>query len=587
MDNISSNSSVTCTSYIYSENVINYLIKYDNDINRITNLVKPDCINLINDFFLVAYKTLQENDTLLDATYRYGYNNVPKCYGLMDISGVTEIGADVVANLPGLSLTGEGTIIGFIDTGIQYTNPIFINSDGTTKIKGIWDQTEVAMGTGPAIFGYGAEYSEEMINTALASESPLDIVPHRDENGHGTFLASIAAGKSDPEEPFRGIATDADILMVKLKQAKNNLKEANLIKSNTPCYSEDDIILGIKYLIAKATTLNKPLIICLAIGTNQGDHNGNTHLEQYISSYVSLRGICVVSAAGNELGYRKHFLGGVVNPEQTTSESVEISVESESKGFTIEVWGNSPSILDITVTSPTGETFDQISNNKDSISKYNFLYEGTSLFVLNTYADQNSKDQVILLRFDNPSQGIWTINVDETLSFLGNGFNAWLPINQFIDGTINFVRSNPNTTICSPGNGLGVITAAGYNHYTGALYTYSSRGYTRKGRIKPDITAPAVNVQGIYSTSSSNANNILYTRKSGTSVASAFLAGAASLIMEWAIINGNLPDANTEIIKQFLIRGARDEADIDYPNPSWGWGVLDILQSFENFRQIQ
>ncbi|MBE5946127.1 MAG: peptidase [Lachnospiraceae bacterium] len=587
--NMDINTSLTadsCTSYIYSEDVINYLIKYDNDIERITNNLSVDCINIINDFFLVAYKKLSYDSSLTNEYFKYGYSNVPKCYGLMDISAISDIGADTIENLPGLGLTGNGTIIGFIDTGIEYTNPVFRNPNGTTRIKAIWDQNEVALGKGPKIYGYGAEYSEEKINQALVSDSPFEIVPQRDENGHGTFLASVAAGSREPSEPFRGVAPNSDILVVKLKPAKDNLKKLNLINGNIPCYSEEDIMLGIKYLIDKATILGKPLIICLGLGTNQGDHNGNTHLELYINTFVSLRGVCVVSAAGNELGYRNHFLGGIINPEQNSSEPVEISVESDSHGFIMEIWGIAPSLLNISVVSPTGEIFDEIPGFRNGIAQYDFIYEGTSLFILNTFSEQNSGDQVIILRFSNPSQGIWTINVTESLAFLGNGFNAWLPINQFIDGNINFVRSNPNITICSPGNTAGVITAAGYNHYTGALYTYSSRGYTRKGRIKPDITAPAVNIQGVFA-SSSVTDTVLYTRKSGTSVATALLAGASSLIMEWAIYKNNFPNANTETIKQFIIRGARYEADIDYPNPLWGWGVLDLLNTFENIREIQ
>lgn len=584
MDNFSSTSESFCTSYIYSENVINYLIKYDNDLTRVYSQVQPDCVNIINDFFLVAYKNLPQNESYINSTYQYGYSYVPKCYGLMDISAVNDTGVSRIKNLPGLNLSGRGTIIGFIDTGIDYTNPLFRKTDGTTRLKAIWDQNEAAYGTAPAVFGYGGEYSEEMINEALNTSNPFEIVPQRDENGHGTFMASIAAGGNDPSEPFTGIATEADILAVKLKPAKTILREVNLINSASECYSEDDIIFGIKYLIDTATKLNKPLIIYLGIGTNQGDHSGTNNLDLYIDTFVSLRGICIVAPVGNELGYRRHYSGGIINPEQSSPESIEISVESPAKGFTMEIWGSAPALLEVNVVSPTGEIFDDISFVRDSMSSWRFLYEGTDLFILNTVIATNKGDQIILLRFENPSQGIWTVNVKNLLTITENVFDAWLPINQFTDGKVNFVRSNPDMTLCSPGAGNGVITVAGYNHYTGALYTYSSRGYTRKGRIKPDITAPSVNVQGAFSTSSGLGNRLLYTKKSGTSVGAALVAGIASLIMEWGIVKGNAINANTETIKQFLIRGARDEADIDYPNNAWGWGVVDIYNSFETIR---
>ena len=48
-------------------------------------------------------------------------------------------------------LDGEGILVGFIDTGIDYTHPAFINDDGTTRIKYIYDleQGEKYMIVGP------------------------------------------------------------------------------------------------------------------------------------------------------------------------------------------------------------------------------------------------------------------------------------------------------------------------------------------------------------------------------------------------------------------------------------------------------
>ena len=66
---------------------------------------------------------------------------------------------------------------------------------------------------------YGTEFTREQINAALASESPLDLVPSTDTNGHGTFLAGIAAGGSLPEQDFTGAAPECELIVVKLKQA--------------------------------------------------------------------------------------------------------------------------------------------------------------------------------------------------------------------------------------------------------------------------------------------------------------------------------------------------------------------------------
>lgn len=136
--------------------------------------------------------------------------------------------------------------------------------------------------------------------------------------------------------------------------------------------------------------------------------------------------------------------------------------------------------------------------------------------------------------------------------------------------------------LCAPANARGTITVAGYNHLDNSLYVESSRGYTRKGRIQPDFAAPAVRVAGLLAGGSGT--RPLFVRRSGTSVGAALTAGAAALFLEWGIVRGNYYGMNTEVIRQILIRGARTVVDIAYPNPAWGWGVLDISRAFEALR---
>ena len=96
-------------------------------------------------------------------------------------------------------------MIGFIDTGIDYTNPAFRYSDGSSRIVRIWDQT-IQDGTPPVGILYGADYTREQINAALLSENPYDLVPSRDMNGHGTFLAGVACGSESENGDFIGAA---------------------------------------------------------------------------------------------------------------------------------------------------------------------------------------------------------------------------------------------------------------------------------------------------------------------------------------------------------------------------------------------
>lgn len=576
------NTAIDCGEYIYSEEYRSYLIKYDNDLEGVNTVIEPDCINIINNQFLVAYKRVTNQNN----AYIYGYNSFPKCYGLMDTTAIESIGADVVRTLPGLELTGKDVLVGFVDTGIDYTNPLFSGADGRTRIEYIWDQNENVYGFAPSIFGYGAEFSKEDIDRANDSDNPFDIVPVRDDNGHGTFLASVAVGKVEEEEPFSGVAPECSIAVVKLKPAKNNLTNYMFIPKNAVCYSEEDIILGVKYLVNKAVELDKPLVICLGVGTSQGDHSGNTNLELYINTLSNLRGVCVVSCAGNELGTGGHFSGNNRIDSVDSAEAVEISVGKESKGFVMEIWGNAPSLLAISILSPTGEKRDNISPIRDGRTRLTFLYEGTEVYVDNFVVDSNTGDPHIVLRFVNPAEGIWTINVEEASGTIGGGFDTWLPIEQFRNSQLEFVRSDPDITLCAPGTGRGVICIGGYNNLNNSLYINSSRGFTRKGDIRPDVVAPAVNVYGAFVPTSGSSTETLYTRKSGTSVASAITAGAVALILEWGLLKGYNPGISTEVIRQLIIRGSEQVAEVSYPSKAWGWGVLNILEVFNSIRGL-
>ena len=46
------------------------------------------------------------------------------------------------------------------------------------------------------------------------------IVPSIDENGHGTMLAGIAAGRDAEEDGFYGVAPASELVVVKMRQAK-------------------------------------------------------------------------------------------------------------------------------------------------------------------------------------------------------------------------------------------------------------------------------------------------------------------------------------------------------------------------------
>ena len=150
--------------------------------------------------------------------------------------------------------------------------------------------------------------TEEAINLALVSEDPLSLVPSADTNGHGTAMASIAAGSFSSDQTFSGVVPNSQLVIVKLKDAKENLKNVFSIPADTYCFQESDILLGIRYLVLTAQKLDLPLVICIALGTSQGSHDGKGVLSSYLTYLVQLPGIGVSAfSAGNEGNKQRHY----------------------------------------------------------------------------------------------------------------------------------------------------------------------------------------------------------------------------------------------------------------------------------------
>ncbi len=62
----------------------------------------------------------------------------------------------------------------------------------------------------------------------------------------------------------------------------------------------------------------------------------------------------------------------------------------------------------------------------------------------------------------------------------------WLPMKNFLEEETYFLRANPDTTICDPGNNTGIITFSFYDSLNHSVVIESSRGYTRDMAIKPN-----------------------------------------------------------------------------------------------------
>ncbi len=502
-----------------------------------------------------------------------GYGVMPSILGPVSQASLEASGIPRLRNIPNFGLRGQGVLIGIIDTGIDYTNPIFRYADGTTRISSIWDQTIVSDHP-PDGFYYGTEYTREQINLALQSENPYDIVPTTDVNGHGTMVAGIAGGGEVPESGFYGIATDAEFVIVKLKPAKKYLKNFFFIPEEALGYQENDIAFGMNYLISVYGREHKPMAICIAVDTSQSSHDGRGTLSTYLSELAETPGIAVIIAAGNEGLARRHYFGNINTT--TGYDTVELNVGENETGFSMELWGYNPSLYSVDILSPSGEYVPRSQTGRDEYQEITFIFETTIIHLDYQMFESQSGDQLILFRFDHPATGIWRINVYER-GDIKLGFHIWLPMEGFISDRTYFIRPDPYTTLLTLACTLIPITMTAYDPSSDSLYSEASRGYSRVGDIDPSLAAPGVNVVG-------PAPDQTFVEYTGTSVAAAHTAGVAAMLLEWGIVKGNLPGMSTVEMKKLMIRGARRSADIVYPNRDWGFGILDIYDVFDSLR---
>lgn len=565
---------MTCREAIISNDYMDYIWKVDvTPAAYAAALPSGVCVQYVNRNFSVFYVN-REEVIRNPQGIPIGDYAVPFCHTQMNTESLEYTRILPIQNQPALQLRGNGVILGFLDSGISLENPVFRTADGRTRVIGLWDQTDQS-GTPPEGFLYGSEYPAAKIDEWL--ESGRTDLPGADENGHGTKVAAIAAGSEVESENFIGAAPEASIAFVKLKQAKPFIRQLQQIPLDSVAYQESDIMLAIRYLDMLAVRENRPLVICLALGSNTGGHTGTTALGMYLDDFTRRAGRAVVVAGGNEGNKAHHFFGVV--PENPGYLDVELHVGEQEEGFQLNLWGNAPGMFSAEITSPSGEQIPRIFPRILERQRYDFVFENTVVDIQYELTEVISGDERLLMTFQRPTPGVWRLRIYSSGN-LENSFHIWLPVTGFISDDTYFLRPDPDTTITEPGNTYRVLTIAGYEGRTDSLWLDSGRGYTRNSHLKPDIAAPAAEVSAIDRFGRSST-------LTGTSASAALGAGACALLMEWGIVHGNVPTMDSVTIQRFLIRGARRPSAFTYPNRNWGYGLLDVYGTFQAMRGIR
>ena len=454
-------------------------------------------------------------------------------------------------------LKGKGVLIAVLDSGIDYTHPDFCHSDGTTRIKYMWDQNS------------GQEFSMEQINEGLKernSQAAQRLQAMRDLNGHGTAVAGIAAGNgAESGGRYRGVAPESELLIVKLGSG-----DPDSFPRTT------QLMRGVDWVIRKGLEWNQPVALNLSFGNTYGSHEGNTLLEQYLNTVSGYGRFSICVGMGNE-GAQAGHASASWDLEKGILEALEVpmSVGEYETGFSVQIWKDYADLFDVVLIDPSGEEAGPF-RKEDMPGRFGF--SGTEVYLYYGEPAPYSTAQELYFQFlpegAYVTGGIWIFRLIPKQIVSGN-VDLWLPSAAVLSPRTRFLYPDPEITFTIPAGASGVIAVGAYNQEGESYADFSGRGYTRvTGMVKPDLAAPGVNITSVRAGGG-------YEQVTGTSFATPFVTGSAALLMEWGILRGKDPFLYGEKVKAYLRRGARPIlAGRQYPNPQLGYGGLCLADSF-------
>lgn len=577
------------------------IVKYHGSLDRLREQ------NIVVEELIAGYAILTVPEALVDTvsdTPEIEYVEKPKrfYYGQTFPAG-TSCFPPVTMRTP--FLNGRGVLLAVLDSGITWDLEVFRKPDGSTRIRYLWDQTvpwdqtipgkqaasreqemlrnptlpqnqiapeetgDTGYGRTPDGFPIGTEYTEEEINRVLNSSvlERYGLIPSRDLTGHGTAVAGIAAGRS-ADGLYTGAAPEAELIIVKLGLPR---------EEGFPRTTE--IMRGVTYALRKARQLNMPLVINLSFGNSYGSHDGSSLLERFLDNASEIGRTVICVGSGNEGAARGHFAGNI-----TRDGRVELAVGNYEKSLNIQLWKNYSDVFRIRLQSPGGEEAELTTNIQGG--KYTLRLEQTRILVylgepLPYAVAQEIYLEMIPVTGGYIDAGIWTIRLEPVMTVTGQ-YYLYLPAGNGRGDSTGFYRSTPQMTLTVPSTAAKVITVGAYDPVYDTYADFSGRGYadstrtigvTAAGLTKPDLVAPGVNIQApdVYGS---------FLPVTGTSFATPIVSGAAALLMEWGIVQGNDPFLYGEKIKAYLRKGARPlRGEREYPNDRVGYGRLCVADS--------
>lgn len=551
-------SAALSTGYDAATNRWELIVKYNGDLKKLAELLGFESVLLINYYAIVTIAQEKIEEFLLQPEIEFA-EKPNRLYFELEDSAAASCLPVYVRETNQFMLTGKGVLIGIVDSGIDYAHPDFRNTDGTTRIELYWDQSA------------GQIYTREEINRALRAGSVserLSIVPATDISGHGTAVTGIAAGNGRASGGrYRGVAYESDLMVVKL---------GNSVGNSFP--RTTNLMTAMDFLVREAAARHMPIAINLSFGNNYGAHDGTSLLEQYLNEVSNFGRNCIIVGTGNEGAARGHTEGNL--SEGARMEEFLVGVGERS--LTLQLWKNFADEFRIELVAPNGDR-ELIQEGSGSVRPGQVreaVLDTTKVAIYYGEPKPYSVNQEIYFAFlpmaGMITGGSWRL-ILTPIRIISGEYRLWLPGSEAVAKETGFLRGTPETTLTIPSTAASVISVGAYDSGTGSYAYFSGRGFAvGTKQNKPDLVAPGVDIL-------TAAPGGGYSLKTGTSMAAPFVTGAAALMMQWGIVEGNDTYLYGEKVKAFLRRGAGKLAGFrEYPNPQIGWGTLCVASSLPN-----
>ena len=488
---------------------------------------------------------------------------------------------------------GKEVIVGIVDYGFQYTHPAFYNSNGSvSRIERVWEQ-ETSMGTRPANYTYGKEYTSSADLEKQKYDSKVDNI------GHGMHVAGIAVGSNNQYScGYSGVAPESRVVLVSYRMNQVSTSLAN----------------AVEYIFNYADEVGRPAVVNMSLGQQTGPHDGTSTLDKVLDELQGA-GKIICGAVGNDAKRKIHLKKEFTETDTLVRSFADFYYKSPRQ-VTIDMWGEFNKNFEVkamvydadkdtmlyqsayfSTAEEVGQSFFGLMKNEEGKNIVNVK------FTITTEINPLNQKPHIMLIPNVLALPEGNVHVGFELKALDGGVvHAWADgsmgglTNYELEGWVD--GDNQYTVNEIGGTGKRIISVGAYTtrehekfkQTIGERCTFSNIGPTADGRLKPHILAPGSAIissvsnspQVMSSTSAFieaqsvqfNGDKHYYGYMDGTSMATPYVTG---VIATWLEHNWELtPEEAADILAQT----ARNDEFIgsDLPNNEMGYGKIDAYK---------